>query len=832
LIRIFNSCRRRASYVTRVTNDGRDVCRQSEGARSAGAVKHLQVVLCRVIVVCSACVAFACHASQRRFSVPDSIDLVTFETPMTRALVPAPEVSFAPDSAHFVVVTIRGVLSSNRRVATMWLFDAADVRAYLRHKGKEWVPHARILLRCASASNQLPISFWRWSGDSRSILFLRADDDGVEHLERVSLDGGEVAKLSRAGQDVTGFDEQKGHVVYLAHGAIKAGALYEAGGASLPDIEDGTGESMLKLVFPNWMRSVLPTRPGSLYQFSHGVSAAVLSSNGSPILLGGAYVPDTVRQKLAIAPSGRRVLATAYVEHIPKSWERYRSPFVSRKIASFGPDTSRAPGSRGVFYPQEYVLLNIENAKLSPLIDAPIEFDSILYSPTAGAWSADESRVAIPGVFAPIRRTVESSGTGAVSDISPCAVAVIVLASRRFSCLQSEADLEASDTPFWLRKRVISLRWVNGNRTVIATYATLVARNSPVTIRYTEDEKGGWSTEVAASLRRRNGLRVYVEQALNKSPVLIASLPVGARRTLLNPNPQLRDIPLGTASVYRWAYDGKLRKGVLVTPPGFSPHSRYPLVIQAESLNLAEFLVDGPSHTAFAARALAARDIVVLEVPDIGEYASLGWQEENAANYRAAIQQLARSGVIDRRRVGIIGWSHSGVFVLQSLEDDPSMFSAASIAEGSSNSYSEFLAQVDYWSGTAGEKYLFHYVGAWPWGGGLKVWLARSPGFHTDRICAPVLYQVTNPAALVFQSWDDYAILRAQRKPVDFLYIRNGAHELIKPRERLADQQMNVDWFDYWLNGRKSSRPAIAGEYRRWDVMRKALPICPASETN
>jgi dipeptidyl aminopeptidase/acylaminoacyl peptidase len=785
-----------------------------------------------VTIVCAVCFAFVCCASERDFSVTDSIGLATFETPMTRALVPAPAVSSSPNGANFIVVTVRGVIASNRRIATLWLFDTMQVRAYLRDKGMKALPHARKLFRCASGSNQLPISLWRWSTNSRDILFLRADDDGVEHLEQVSLDGGTVTMLSRVGQDVTGFDEEKGHVVYLARRPIEAGAVYQAGGASLPDIEDGTGESLLKLVFPNWMKAILPTKASALYEYSHGAAVPVLSSARSPIQLGGAYVPDTVRQKLVVAPSGRRVLATTYVEHIPRSWELYRSASASSKIASFGPDSSRRPGSGGLFYPQEYVLVNVDDGERSPLIDAPIDFDPLLYDPTAGAWSADESRLAVTGVFPPMHRTVLRSGAAGVSGLSPCAVAVIDRASRRFSCVQSEALLEASDTQFLHRKRVISLRWVNRDRTVIATYATLAAPDSPATIRYTEDRDGGWHAQAEENSARADGVAVYVDEALNKPPVLKASLPDGKARTLLDPNIQLKDIRIGTASVYRWSYADKLQTGVLVTPPGFARNRRYPLVIQAESLNPAQFLADGPSHTAFAARALAARDIVVLEVPDVGEYASLGWSEENAANYRAAIQQLARAGVIERRLVGIIGWSHSGVFVLQSLEDNPSAFVAASIAEGSSNSYSEFLAQVDYWSGTAGEKYLFHYLGAWPWGEGLTVWLTRSPGFHTDRICAPVLYQVTNPAALVFQSWDDYAILRAQRKPVDLLYIRNGAHELIKPRERLVDQQMNVDWFDYWLNGHKSSRPAMDDEYTRWDAMRSTLPPCLSPDRN
>jgi dienelactone hydrolase len=787
-------------------------------------MKCAQLALQSVFVACALCITFASDAAER-FSVTDSISLMTFETPMSRLLVPAPAVSFSPDGAHFVVVTIRGVLSSNMRVATLWLWDSASVRAYLLGRGGGLPPRPRLLLRCASTSDQLPISFWRWTSDSRGILLLRADNEGAEHLEQVSVDSGRVVTVSSIGQDVTGFDENGGHIAFLAHAPITSELLYQAGGPSLPDIEDGTAESLLSLVFPNWMRSVLPAQANALYKVVHGEPAAVLSATRRTLIqLGGAYVPDSVRQKLLVSPTGRRLLATAYVRNIPNFWGRYASGMTN---ASFHPDTSTESSAGGLFYPQEYVMINIENGRRVPLIDAPIDFASLGYDPALGAWSADESRVAVTGAFSPLNSTaVSPAGRGA---IYPCAVAVIDLPSRRFSCPQPEASLEPSGTPFWNRKRVVSLRWLNGDRTVIATYAALSERGQPSIVQYTEDYKREWHAQAEPRSASTDGLRVYVEQALNEPPVLMASLLDGPSRALLDPNPDLKDIRLGIASVYRWTYAGKRQTGVLVLPPDFPQHRPYPLVIQADPLNLSEFLVDGPSHTAFAARALAAQDIVVLQVPDIGETGSPGWMEENAANYRAAIAQLARSGVIDRRRVGIIGFSHSGVFVLQSLEDEPSAFKAASIAEGSSNSYSEFLAQVDYWSGDAGEKYLFRYIGARPWGAGLKVWVARSPGFHTDRICAPILEQANDAATLVFLSWSDYAILRAQHNPVDLLYIRNGAHGLIKPRERFVEQTMNVNWFDYWLNERKSSRPAIAGEYRRWDVMRKSLPPCLAS---
>lgn len=61
---------------------------------------------------------------------------------------------------------------------------------------------------------------------------------------------------------------------------------------------------------------------------------------------------------------------------------------------------------------------------------------------------------------------------------------------------------------------------------------------------------------------------------------------------------------------------------------------------------------------------------------------------------------------------------------------------------------------------------------------------------------------------------------------MDLFYIRNGDHVLVKPRKRWAEQGRNVDWYDYWLNGRKDSDPAKAAQYKLWDAM-KASSVCP-----
>jgi hypothetical protein len=56
---------------------------------------------------------------------------------------------------------------------------------------------------------------------------------------------------------------------------------------------------------------------------------------------------------------------------------------------------------------------------------------------------------------------------------------------------------------------------------------------------------------------------------------------------------------------------------------------------------------------------------------------------------------------------------------------------------------------------------------------------------------------------------------------VELQYIRSGQHNLTKPLQILAHQEMLVDWFDFWLNGHEDPNPAKAEQYARWRKLRE-----------
>jgi dipeptidyl aminopeptidase/acylaminoacyl peptidase len=758
-------------------------------------------------------IASAAHAvPERRFTVTDSIGLSTFLYPSSNEALVSPRAMVSPDGKRFVVVSVRGDLASGKRESTLWLFERDAVQTYLAGSASGDFDGAKPLLRFASATNHGslsdlgPVSDWRWSEDARSLLFLGADDDGARRLYRIGVDGGEPFALSRADQDVNQYDERNGAIVYLAHAPVRANDLYQAGGPSLPDMEIATGKNVVPLVFPNWADAYFKTSDDELWKIDNGQPVAVPGKDGKPIRFKNS--------NLSLAPDGRHLIVTRQVPHIPKSWERYRASrgdFPGWRIVA---DTPETEGSTDFFRPKQYVLVDMATGDASPLVDAPIERDGLWMNRVFARWTADSRQVALVAAY-PV---IDPKST-ATEPVLPCALGTIDVSRKRFRCAQAA---DAKKQPFRERRQLTDMQWHNGDRELVAEYMTPNAPNEKIVVAFSRAGERWNRREMPASVEP---LRLDVHEALDEPPLLMGRLQDKTEKRLLDPNPQLKGIALGNAAVYEWNdAAGRRWAGVLVTPPDLSKDRRYPLVIQTHGFDKRHFFVDGPSATGFAARAFAARDIVVLQVQEIDADSDTPKEASTgAAGYRAAIKQLVSEGVVDAAKVGIIPWSHYGPHAMQALIEEPGAYAAATWAEAAFNTYGEYLMNIDYMGKGREEMYRAQF-GAKPFGEGLKLALANSPGFHTEAVCTPILFQVNDPASLIYV-WDAYATLRAQNKPIELFYIRNGDHELVRPKQRLAEQGMNVDWYDYWLNGRKDADPAKADQYRRWDAL-KAMPRC------
>lgn len=111
--------------------------------------------------------------------------------------------------------------------------------------------------------------------------------------------------------------------------------------------------------------------------------------------------------------------------------------------------------------------------------------------------------------------------------------------------------------------------------------------------------------------------------------------------------------------------------------------------------------------------------------------------------------------------------------------------------------------------------------GTKPFGDELKVWIRSARGFNLDKMKTPLRIEDISTTDAVLGEWEIYASLRLQNKPVDLISFPDGVHELVKPWERMASQQGNVDWFRFWLKGEEDPDPAKTVQYARWRELRR-----------
>ncbi len=318
-------------------------------------------------------------------------------------------------------------------------------------------------------------------------------------------------------------------------------------------------------------------------------------------------------------------------------------------------------------------------------------------------------------------------------------------------------------------------------------------------------------------------IRLSVSESLNQPPVLVASdVKSGKSRTIFDPNPQLSEISMADVKVYEWKDShGQLIRGGLVTPPDFVPGKRYPLVIQTHGFNGDRFFRVGYAETANAGRALASREIVVLQVEEPMPQIEHPWRNLPKIGidaYVAAIDKLDEDDIVDPSKVGITGYSQSGLLATAALTYAPDRFAAALIANSDPLTITGYNSYVDSPLDGVTERLL----DASPHGASIHDWLENSPAMSTEKISAPVLIFASDPWHLL-GLWDLYAALRYQKKPVELHYIRTGQHNIKKPLHKLSHQEVLVAWFDFWLNGGDAANLEDAEHYGRWREMKGSI---------
>ncbi len=319
---------------------------------------------------------------------------------------------------------------------------------------------------------------------------------------------------------------------------------------------------------------------------------------------------------------------------------------------------------------------------------------------------------------------------------------------------------------------------------------------------------------------------VVLEENMNLPPKIYAIDGKTKRKALLlDLNPEFAGLRFGKVESITWkATDGHEVEGGLYLPPDFDSRKRYPLVIQTHGFHSDRFWIDGPWSSAFAAQPLASSGFVVLQVGsstnrDDGTYIATTQEgPRQMAAYEGAIDDLDRRGLIDRNRIGIAGFSRTVFAVGYTLTHSKYRFSAATLVDGIDGGYFQYLV----FSNNDPElpKEFEQMNGGPPFAQNLTLWLKSTAGFNLDKVNTPLRLVALGPSS-VLELWEWFSGLSRLEKPVDFIYLPDAPHLVVKPWERMVTQQGMVDWFRFWLKGEEDPALAKADQYKRWRELRR-----------
>jgi dipeptidyl aminopeptidase/acylaminoacyl peptidase len=766
------------------------------------------------LVLVLALFTFMLNAQERTYTVRDSIEMNTLSDPYT--LDRDGQAKFSPDGKHFMVVTTRGILQSDQLESCLMVFDTSSI-SFVKHETTGLSGPLKCVAKLAASphvglgTTTYPsiISEARWSADSKSIFFLGQGQQGDNYLYRVDIRIGKPRQLSPSGYNVILFDCARKAVVYVvSKTSAWSSNLDDGPGQTINrDARDVTGIYLPDILFPK--RRASEDRNLQVWA-NEGDRRPTMIAPIPRSLNGNAGLAEVV---LSISPDGTKVAILVPVTSVPHQWDSYEPSegHEELRIDAENPDTSAISS-----YPnplKQYALIDLDKKRMMPLVDAPIGDALGYFDSLKAVWSEDGRRLLLTNTFMPIGGT---GSEGLDDPLRPCAVASIDLAERTTRCI---VPARRQEIGAW---HLQGVSFGVDSDEVLATFAT--SQQKPSIERY-QDTARGWvgpSNVPDRPIISKNSqkIEVHIHQGLNDPPALWAkSLATGDEVQVWDPNPGLKKISYGEASLYHWkdssGYDWS---GILVKPVGYTKGERYPLVIQTHGFRDWAFVTDGIFPTAMAARPLASAGIAVLQTSR--RYDVQGTPQEagiEAGQFESAVRQLSEDGLIDPKRVGAVGFSSTCFNVESTLILKPMLFRAATIADGVDYSYMQYHLFSSPGMAAAFEK----TNDGKPVGvEGLKKWLMLAPGFRLDEVRTPLRIEGHGEGSPL-NEWEIYSSLQLQGKPVDLVYIPDGLHILQKPLERMASQQGNVDWFRFWLQDYQDPDPQKKQQYQRWNSLKQ-----------
>jgi dipeptidyl aminopeptidase/acylaminoacyl peptidase len=273
---------------------------------------------------------------------------------------------------------------------------------------------------------------------------------------------------------------------------------------------------------------------------------------------------------------------------------------------------------------------------------------------------------------------------------------------------------------------------------------------------------------------------------------------------------QLKGFKLAHREVISWkSTDGTTIEGILYTPADMDARKKYPLlvVIHGGPTGVDQPVVNADRY--YPIERFVAKGALVLRPNYRG---SAGYGEKfRALNVRnlgvgdyadviSGVDALIAKGIVDKDRVGSMGWSQGG-YISAYITTSSDRFKAVSVGAGISD-------WTTYYVNTDITPFTRQYLHATPWDDPEIYW-KTSPISNIARARTPTLIQhgENDRRVPIPNAYELRQALEDRGVPVKLVVYKGFGHGITKPKQQRAVMEENEKWFAQYIWGEKPEEP-------------------------
>ncbi|HMD33824.1 MAG TPA: S9 family peptidase, partial [Vicinamibacterales bacterium] len=277
-------------------------------------------------------------------------------------------------------------------------------------------------------------------------------------------------------------------------------------------------------------------------------------------------------------------------------------------------------------------------------------------------------------------------------------------------------------------------------------------------------------------------------------------------RKLTDFNAQTRNWAASTLDVVSWkSQDGAAIEGVLHKPADFDAAKKYPLLVVIHGGPTGISRAIPFTSMIYPIDVWVTRGVLVLEPNYRG---SAGYGEKfrslnvknlgvgDAWDVLSGVDSLIAKGMVDRDRVGVMGWSQGGYISAFLATHDAARFKAISVGAGISD-------WMTYYVNTDIHPFTRQYLQATPWDDA-AIYSKTSPITYIKQAKTPTLIQhgATDQRVPLPNAFELYQGLKDNDVPTKLIVYQGFGgigHGPSKPKSYRATMEHNLEWFDQWM---------------------------------